>query len=42
MAKDIDRDITIIKRAIRALKEKDLLHHIGFDKTGYWKVTKSL
>ncbi|MGI6593508.1 MAG: hypothetical protein ACOX24_04595 [Christensenellales bacterium] len=42
MAKDIGRDITIIKRQIRVLKEKDLLHHIGFDKTGYWKVTKSL
>ena len=28
--------------AVRALKEKNLLYYIGFDKTGYWKVTKSL
>ncbi len=42
MAKDIGKDITTIKRAISALKEKDLLQRIGSDKTGYWKVTKSI
>jgi ATP-dependent DNA helicase RecG len=42
MAKDIGKDITTIKRAIRALKEKDLLQRIGSDKIGYWKVAKSL
>jgi fido (protein-threonine AMPylation protein) len=40
IANDIGKDITTIKRAIRALKEKDLLQRIGSDKTGYWKVKR--
>jgi fido (protein-threonine AMPylation protein) len=38
IASDIGKDISTIKRAIKGLKEKDLLERIGSDKTGFWIV----
>jgi len=40
MANDIGKDISTIKRATKALKNKGVLERIGSDKTGSWKVLK--
>lgn len=39
IAGDIGKDISTVKRAIKALKEKGLLVRSGSDRTGHWRVT---
>ncbi|GHV03304.1 hypothetical protein FACS1894211_15950 [Clostridia bacterium] len=38
MCERLGKDIGTIKRAIKALREKDLLERKGSDKTGYWEI----
>jgi ATP-dependent DNA helicase RecG len=42
IAEKIKKDRKTVQRAIRTLKEKDLIFRVGSDKTGHWEVNESL